>query len=236
MKFNYINLLAIFIVLTIKAHLLHSLTELETRSKFKTSDFVYDLRNSTPKQGLGGQIYVAGLNQMPALSSQSIAYVLISLKPCALILPHIHPRAAELLYVINASNLQVGFSEENGQTRRTLVNNITTGHVAFVPMGLIHFVMNLDCQTATILSALNNEDFGVTTITNMFNFPTYTLASSFNLTEKQVIMLKAGLPSSPAKGIEKCLKNCGINSDAYFKNLEDEMDKMGSSSQFSNFF
>ena len=45
-----------------------------------------------------------------------------------------------------------------------------------------------------------NEDFGITTITNMYNFPTYTLASSFNLTENQVIMLKAGIPSSPAQG------------------------------------
>ena len=85
MKFSYVNLLALFIALTIKANLLHSLTQVESRSKFNASDFVYDLQNSTPREGLGGQIRVAGLNQIPALSSQGIAYVLFSLKPCALI-------------------------------------------------------------------------------------------------------------------------------------------------------
>ena len=109
MIFNYINLQALFIVLAIKAQFLHSITQLDARAKFNASNFVYDLQKSTPRQGLGGEIYVAGLNQMPALSSQSIAYVLFSLRPCALILPHMHPRAAELLYVLNATNLQVGF-------------------------------------------------------------------------------------------------------------------------------
>jgi oxalate decarboxylase/phosphoglucose isomerase-like protein (cupin superfamily) len=232
MQLNMELLLMLFFIINI--YLVQSQTQFDQLSKFNATHFAYDLLHSTPRQGLGGKIYVAGLRQMPVLNQQGIAYVLFELKPCALILPHIHPRAGEFLYAINASKLQVGFSEENGRSSRMLVNSIKTGLAAFIPMGLIHFVMNLDCQPASFLSALNNEDFGITTITNMFNFPTYTLASTFNLTENQVIMLKAGIPSSPAQGVEDCLKNCGINSAVYYKNLEEEMKQMISSSLNSN--
>ena len=145
-----------------------------------------------------------------------------------MLLPHMHPRASELIYAISANNLQVGFSEEN--SGRQIINTIKSGQVAFIPQGLIHFLQNLDCHTANFISALNNEDFGITTITNMFNFPTYALASSFNLTENQVLMLKAGIPKSPAQGIESCLKNCGISSRTYFKNLEYEINQLSENS------
>ena len=49
------------------------------------------------------------------------------MEPCAVNLHNLHPRATELLYVIDADNLQAGFAAENGG--RTIVNHIKTGYV-----------------------------------------------------------------------------------------------------------
>ena len=165
----------------------------------------------------GGNVYSLTLDQLPSLEEEGLAYFLFSIKPCGVILPHVHPRASELIFAISASNLTVGFIEENGG--RTILNSISSGYSAIIPKGLIHFATNAGCQDATFISALNSEDPGVSAVTNVFNFPTYAMASAFNRTEEEILLIKAGLPSSPARGIDNCLKLCGINSKKYFKEL-----------------
>ena len=100
------------------------MSQLQKRAKFNAPDFVFDLDKSPASYRLGGSFQLAGIGQMPSLEQERIAFALFNIKPCGVLLPHIHPRATELIFSINATKLQVGFTEENGG--RTIINNITT--------------------------------------------------------------------------------------------------------------
>ena len=149
---------------------------------------------------------------MGALSGEGLSYILYELKPCAVNLPHFHPRAAELLYVIKGNLVNVGFFEENGG--RTLLNQIGQGKTALFPRGLIHYEENMGCESAQILSALNSEDPGVVSVVpNLFEFPKVALASAFGLTLSQVDTVRSRLPhSGPAVGYGDCMKRCNMTS------------------------
>jgi len=187
-------------------------TELESRSKYNASSFVYDLDGAPQSfivRGPGGTIRPLTLSQMPSLTGQGLAYVLIELAPCGLILPETHPRATEMIYVIEGERLQVGFSEENGG--RTLVNEIRKGQCMLFPASLIHFEQNLACTPVKYLAALNSEDPGVVTMSwQTFGLPEYALQSTFNVNSTLIDMIKRGLPVGPAAGFGDCLKKCNL--------------------------
>ncbi|CAM9752540.1 unnamed protein product, partial [Ectocarpus sp. 13 AM-2016] len=115
----------------------------------------------------GFQIRAATLGQIPALDGQGIAMALVNLDACTINLPHIHPRATEMQYVINGEHLRVAFVEENGG-EGAVVNDLSQGDVTFFPQGLIHYEQNLGCEPVTFLAALNNDDPGAVTITTRF--------------------------------------------------------------------
>ena len=76
--------------------------------------------------------------------------------------PHYHPRAAEFLYMLSGSSLQVGFLQENGA--RLVANTIVPGQGAIFPKGSFHYQSNLGCEPAAFVAGLNNEDPGVATV------------------------------------------------------------------------
>ena len=132
-------------------------------------------------------------------------------------MPHIHPRATELFFVVEGQ-FQTGFVEENGG--RLILNNVSKGQLTFFPEGLIHFEQNLGCSNATFYSAFNSEDPGVLTLPNrLFEIPLQALTSSFNNTDTIINQLKSKLVSNPASGVGECRKRCGLfNSSSQIKN------------------
>ena len=115
-------------------------TKLEARSKFQNQDFVFDLAGSQPatmgKAGTGQQVNVGNL---PSLKGEGVSYTLFNIDPCGINLPHVHPRATEIFFVI-AGKFQTTFSEENGG--RTITNELSQGKITFFPQGLIHEEVN----------------------------------------------------------------------------------------------
>jgi hypothetical protein len=72
--------------------------------------FVYNLTGMVnPTKIANNTIRPSSVKQFPALENMGISCTLFELAPCGINLPHIHPRASELIYVISADNLQVGF-------------------------------------------------------------------------------------------------------------------------------
>lgn len=189
-------------------HALGQQTQLEMRQKFNASDFVYNLDSaSAVLTNGGGSIRPLLVDQMPALAGQKISMVLFELLPCGIIIPEVHPRATEMIYVIQGANLQVGFAEENGG--RFLINVLQQGQVTFFPQGLIHFQQNLGCSKVKYIAGLNNEDPGVLSMsTQTFGLPAYALESTFNQTLAEIQAIKAGLPPGPAAGYGNCLATC----------------------------
>lgn len=92
--------------------------------------------------------------------------------------PHTHPRATEMLYVVNGT-ISSGMITENGSP--FIFNTVYAGSAMLFPKGSIHFQQNEGCGTSfswipnsvscmshvfrvdpiMFVSALNNEDPGV---------------------------------------------------------------------------
>jgi oxalate decarboxylase/phosphoglucose isomerase-like protein (cupin superfamily) len=183
------------------------------RSKLNAADFVFDLAKSKPvDQSAGGVVRAASLDNFPALSGEGLTPTLYNLKPCGINYAHIHPRASEILYAIDAEDLQVGFVEENGG--RFLVNRISTGFSTITPSGLIHYQINLSCKNATYISTASSEDPGyVEVMTQTLLFPNYVLSGTLGIAENEVDKLRNGLPASPALSLQQseCYQRCGLS-------------------------
>jgi oxalate decarboxylase/phosphoglucose isomerase-like protein (cupin superfamily) len=190
-------------------------SEAKRRSKLNAADFVFDLAKSQPDaQAAGGVFRTATLDNFPALSGEGLSQRLFSIKPCGINVPHSHPRASELLYAIDAEDLQVGFAEENGG--RVIVNRISTGFSTVVPRGLIHYQINLSCKNATYLVAYSSEDPGfVTVMAQTFLFPNYVLSGTLGIAEIEVDKLRNGLQASPSVSFQQseCYQRCGLKRD-----------------------
>jgi len=193
-------------------------TAVMKRAQFNDSiDFVFNLSTSVPEVGGGGTIRRANGATFPALDGNGISYSLFDLKPCGINLPHVHPRATELLYVINGTGpLRTWFVEENtvgSLHSRDVLNNLQPGQVTFFPQGLIHFEQNMGCDDIFFISALNSEDPGVNTVTlRLFDVESdAALAQILGLTVAQVAAMRAGVPQGPTAGLPECLSRCNTN-------------------------
>ena len=85
------------------------LTAVQRLANLNTSDFVYDLGKAHPTTNGQNKVRQLSVSQFPTLANTGISYSLFELAPCGINLPHVHPRASELIYVISATDLQVGF-------------------------------------------------------------------------------------------------------------------------------
>lgn len=84
-------------------------TKLEQRQVFAASDFLYDVAAAPSEaSGSAGTIKPVSVSQMPALKGEGVSFTVFQIEPCGINLPHVHPRATEILYVINGKDLRAG--------------------------------------------------------------------------------------------------------------------------------
>ena len=182
-------------------------------SHFNATDFVFDLLGKkSDSKGKGGSLRLLTESDMPSLENQGVSFTLLSVDPCGINLHNIHQYATEIVYVIDAEKLQVGFIEENGG--RIIVNNISTGMVTFFPTGLVHYQMNLGCRPAKYLSSFNSEDPGVQTVfLQTFKFPDEALSATFSLSGGQIAWLRNKLAQNIAGPRRECLARCKLTDE-----------------------
>ena len=64
---------------------------------FDKEDFAFALGGPEPDNLVDNfQLRGVNLNQLPALAGQGISMAIVNLGPCAINLPHVHPRATEV--------------------------------------------------------------------------------------------------------------------------------------------
>ncbi|KAJ8901242.1 hypothetical protein NDN08_007091 [Rhodosorus marinus] len=146
------------------------------------SDFVFNLKGvSADFTRAGARIQGGDVSKFPALDNLGVSNTLFTIKPCGMNLPHYHPRATELIYVIKGQDLTVAFAEENSG-RSAVVNVVGEGDNAVFPQGLLHYQINLNCEhEVQFLSSLSSHDPGVVTVPDrMFGFDDTALAVVFN--------------------------------------------------------
>jgi quercetin dioxygenase-like cupin family protein len=171
------------------------------------SDFVYTgLQKPLPfDKFYGNSVNTAFVGKFPGINTQGISMARLDFLPQGLNVPHWHPRASEVLFVVSGP-LQVGFVDENNFL---WANTLQTGDVTIFPRGLVHFQYNNGTRKALAIAALSSQNPGrVNSGNSVFgsDIPNIILEKTFNLSSEDVVDLK-NFFKSQAKGK-------GINEEA----------------------
>lgn len=102
--------------------------------------------------------------EIPGLNTLGISTVRVDYAPRGLVPPHLHPRAAEVLTVLEGTVL-AGFVTSNPENR--LISKVLKkGDVFAFPFGLIHFQQNVGEGNAVTIAFLSSQNPGVVAVAN----------------------------------------------------------------------
>ncbi|KAL5702671.1 hypothetical protein ACHQM5_027856 [Ranunculus cassubicifolius] len=113
---------------------------------------------------LGSKITSVNVAQVPGLNTLGISMVRIDFAPWGINTPHLHPRASEILTVLEGT-LFVGFVTSNPENR-LISKTLYKGDTFVFPMGLIHFQRNTGCGNAVAIAALSSQNPGAIGVAN----------------------------------------------------------------------
>lgn len=126
-----------------------------------SDQFWFNLAGQTPPNVdvPGGTIAEANVHTFPVL--QGISAYLLTLDPGGVRIPHWHPDAAEMQYLISGSNVQVGLigtaSAQNGPGTDVSYTLRQPGWVGYIPQGWFHYIQNTGTEPAQMLILFNTE-------------------------------------------------------------------------------
>ncbi|CAD5172293.1 unnamed protein product [Musa acuminata subsp. malaccensis] len=145
---------------------------------------------------VGSNVTAVNVNQLVGLNTLGISMVRIDYAPRGLNAPHTHPRATEILTVIEGQ-LLVGFVTSNTDDgNRLFTKMLKKGDVFVFPQGLIHFQFNPGHTKTIAIGALSSQNPGTITIANAVfgsNPPISddVLAKAFQVDKKTIDWLQA---------------------------------------------
>ncbi|XP_057547181.1 germin-like protein subfamily 2 member 4 [Amaranthus tricolor] len=145
---------------------------------------------------LRSKVTGANVQDIPGLNTLGVSMARVDFAPYGLNPPHIHPRATEMIFVLQGE-LLVGFITTNNKLISKVVK---TGETFVFPRGLGHFQKNLSKYPAAVLAAFNSQlpgtqQFAAALFTSQPPVPNDVLAQAFNIDVKNVENIRAGLSS-----------------------------------------
>uniref|UniRef100_A0A452XRK0 Germin-like protein n=3 Tax=Aegilops tauschii TaxID=37682 RepID=A0A452XRK0_AEGTS len=148
--------------------------------------------NMSNKQG--SAVSAVNVAHIPGLNTLGISLARVDYAPYGQNPPHIHPRASEILTVLEGS-LYVGFVTSNPENK-LFSKVLNKGDVFVFPQGLIHFQFNTGDKEAIAIAALSSKNPGVITIANAVfgSVPSISddiLAKAFQVDKKAVDHVQA---------------------------------------------
>ncbi|KAM0006924.1 hypothetical protein Hdeb2414_s0016g00486641 [Helianthus debilis subsp. tardiflorus] len=132
----------------------------------KADDFLFrglHLMGNTHND-VGSNVTSVTVAELPGLNTLGISMARIDFAPWGINPPHTHPRATEILTVIEG-RLLVGFVTSNPENR-LITQVLEKGDVFVFPQGLIHFQKNVGNGNALAIAGLSSQNPGVITIAN----------------------------------------------------------------------
>ncbi|XP_065875200.1 putative germin-like protein 2-1 [Euphorbia lathyris] len=130
------------------------------------SDFFFsglDIAGNTTG-AVGSKVTPVNVAQIPGLNTLGISLARIDYAPGGINPPHTHPRASEILTIIEG-NLEVGFITSNPENR-LITKVLKKGDVFVFPVNLIHYQRNVGHGNVVAIAALSSQNPGVITIAN----------------------------------------------------------------------
>jgi quercetin dioxygenase-like cupin family protein len=107
----------------------------------------------------GSKVTAVNVAQIPGLNTLGISLVRIDYAPWGINPPHTHPRATEILTVIEGS-LEVGFIT-SATENKLFTKVVTKGDVFVFPVGLVHYQRNVGNGNAVAIAGLSSQNPGV---------------------------------------------------------------------------
>ncbi|KAF9598614.1 hypothetical protein IFM89_028283 [Coptis chinensis] len=135
----------------------------------------------------------ASMAEFPALNGQSVSLAILQFPAGGVNPPHIHPRSAELLFLVDGC-LEVGFVD----TKNILyTQSLQAGDLFVFPKGLVHYQFNSNKKkSATVISGFGSANAGTVSLPGSI-FTTgindVVLAKSFKTDVATIKKIKAGL-------------------------------------------
>ncbi|KAJ7242184.1 RmlC-like cupin domain-containing protein, partial [Mycena haematopus] len=176
--------------------------------------FDFNTTQNATESGKGGILLLATVDNFPILEGTGISTAVAYIEPCGLNIPHTHPRASEMLTVVEGI-LDTGFVQENGFATE-VATELGLFQATVFPMGSIHYQQNPTCSKAMFVAGLSNEDPGRSDIaTNFFMLPSAivnaTLGFPTTIGGDNIDQWRDHIPANLALGVDKCLKACGLS-------------------------
>lgn len=140
----------------------------------------------------GSLVTGANVLNIPGLNTLGVSLARIDYAPGGINPPHLHPRATEIIYVLQGQ-LDVGFiTTANVLTAKRIVQ----GEVFVFPRGLVHFQKNNGRLPAAVIAGFNSQLAGTQSIaTALFaaspGIPDDVLAQTFQIGTVQVQQIKS---------------------------------------------
>ncbi|XP_024027973.1 germin-like protein subfamily 1 member 17 isoform X1 [Morus notabilis] len=134
----------------------------------KAEDFFFSGLNiaGDTTHKVGSNVTNVNVDKIPGLNTLGVSLVRIDFAPYGENPPHTHPRATEILVVVEGQ-LSVGFVTSNGQDGNRLFTKVLNkGDVFVFPIGLIHFQFNPGKVPAVAFAGLGSQNPGTITIAN----------------------------------------------------------------------
>ncbi|KAL1829505.1 hypothetical protein ACET3Z_007917 [Daucus carota] len=123
-----------------------------------------NVAGDTSSNLVGSNVTTVNAARIPGLNTLGITLVRIDFAPWGINAPHTHPRATEILTVVQGT-LRVGFVTSNTENRH-ITKVLNKGDVFVFPQGLIHYQQNIGYGNAVAIAGLNSQNPGVITIAN----------------------------------------------------------------------
>ncbi|KAK4282362.1 hypothetical protein QN277_013749 [Acacia crassicarpa] len=158
------------------------------------NDFLFSgLKKGDTSGPLGSSVTVVDVTKILGLNTLGISLARLDFAPKGLNPPHIHPRATEILVVLEGT-LYVGFVTSNPDNR-LFTKVLNKGDVFVFPIGLIHFQLNVGKTNAVAISGLSSQNPGLITIAkNVFGsnppISSEVLAKAFQVDAKIINYLE----------------------------------------------
>jgi quercetin dioxygenase-like cupin family protein len=155
----------------------------------KASDFLFQgLRNEGSTNNMFGSLVTrANVENFPGLNTLGMSVNRVDFAPGGVNPPHFHPRATEIVFVVEGTIL-AGFITTNN----TLFSQkLEKGDAFVVPRGLVHFQQNIGSVNAVVIAAFNSQLPGTQLLPlSLFGssppVPEDVLAKAFQISKKVV--------------------------------------------------
>ncbi|KAH7578159.1 hypothetical protein ACOSQ2_000685 [Xanthoceras sorbifolium] len=213
MAFNLFTFLlhftAISAVIAVDPDTLQDLCVADTSSGVKVNGFVCkDSANVTAddfffaglanpgkvNNSVGSLVTGANVEKIPGLNTLGVSLSRIDYEAGGLNPPHTHPRATEMIFVLEGE-LDVGFITT---ANKLISKTVKKGEIFVFPKGLVHFQKNNGDKEASVISAFNSQlpgtqSIAATLFTATPAVPDNVLTKAFQVGTKEIEKIKSKL-------------------------------------------